>query len=298
MRLIEKISSWVKFSIILFLLWFFFLHEEPDPVAAWLTSPGTQGFINLNAVKEAFNQEVNLDTFEQRINEIFEGDGLIRLKTETSKNHFILKACEDLDFNNSICTPRDDTLFTIAVSGNQAVLTGFGVNSYYRTTWNYPPDNRQPIWLELDDDLPSGHTHHSNAVYFISSSNDSSRQRQLIQQRERFRSGMNYRQQIILNSQFEQKVTGNYRHSSRFAKAMKNISPARADDLKAKGNSRAFQRGLVAFEKSNQNAKPAWKTRQHLAKTRTIRSSSFTHSTRAASYSSRSFRSSSGGGMA
>ena len=41
----------------------------------WSNAPGTQGMINLDAVKQAFGKDADVDQFETRVNEIFDKFG-------------------------------------------------------------------------------------------------------------------------------------------------------------------------------------------------------------------------------
>ncbi|MEI6890855.1 MAG: hypothetical protein V5783_01675 [Pontiella sp.] len=107
-------------------------------VGSWENSHGTQGFINLNDVREAFRSNESMQTFENRVNEIFEGDNLIVFEAKELGNGFELKGYEDLDASKSK-TSKDDLLFTLSVKGRTAELKGAGVNSYYKDTWIYEP---------------------------------------------------------------------------------------------------------------------------------------------------------------
>ncbi len=63
----------------------------------WEKSYGTQGKINLIAVKTAFKKHPDLPGFEKRINEIFEGDNLIIVDAKRVDGGFSMAGFEDLD---------------------------------------------------------------------------------------------------------------------------------------------------------------------------------------------------------
>ena len=109
-----------------------------NTVADWENTHGTQGFINLNDVRDAFRSNESMQEFENRVNEIFEGDNLVVFEARELKNGFELKGYEDLDVSKSK-TNKDDLLFTLSVKGRTAELKGDGVNSYYKDTWIYEP---------------------------------------------------------------------------------------------------------------------------------------------------------------
>jgi hypothetical protein len=97
----------------------------------WANSPGTNGFMNLDAVKKAFQKNSNVEDFEKRVNEIFEGDNLIIFSSDETSRGFIYTAKEDLDGDKTI-SPPDETLFVLSVLGGTATLQGAGVNEYYK----------------------------------------------------------------------------------------------------------------------------------------------------------------------
>jgi hypothetical protein len=104
----------------------------------WANAPSTQGQLNLDAVKQAFQKNPRYDDFEQRVNEIFEGDRLVIFQSERVSGGFSYTAKEDLDADKKI-SPADDTLFTLLVANGTATLKGAGVNSYYSQSWPYAP---------------------------------------------------------------------------------------------------------------------------------------------------------------
>lgn len=102
------------------------------------------GFVNLNAVRDAFKSNQSMPDFEKRTNEIFEGDHMVVFEAKEISNGFVLKAREDLDDSKST-TDADDLIFTLTVQGRTATLQGAGVNEYYKESWLFelPTEEQQ-----------------------------------------------------------------------------------------------------------------------------------------------------------
>jgi hypothetical protein len=104
----------------------------------WANSPGTNGHTNLDAVRAAFQKAPKLEDFENRVNQICEGDKLVMFRSDKVDGGFRLSAVEDLDGDKKI-SGSDDVLFTLLVANGTATLKGEGVTSYYTSTWAYDP---------------------------------------------------------------------------------------------------------------------------------------------------------------
>lgn len=118
----------------------------------WANSPGTNGFINLDAVKEAFQKNPKVEDFQRRVNEIFEGDNVIIFASEKMTGGFVLTAKEDLDQNKEVSS-EDETLFTLSVIRGEATLQGAGANKYYKASWACEPEKKK------DEDYKRPHYH-------------------------------------------------------------------------------------------------------------------------------------------
>ena len=107
---------------------------------------GAEGIVNLNEVREAFRATHEMAIFEQRVNEIYEGEQLIVFEAKEVKNGFQLLAREDLD-GSKTTSSSDDLLFTLSVKGREATLKGAGANSFYNETWLYeaPPGAAEQV---------------------------------------------------------------------------------------------------------------------------------------------------------
>ena len=62
----------------------------------WAATDGAAGRINLDDVQEAFKKSDSVTEFEQRVNEIYEGDGLIYIRASQDGEALTLEGWEDL----------------------------------------------------------------------------------------------------------------------------------------------------------------------------------------------------------
>ncbi len=124
----------------------------------WENSPGTNGFVNLDAVKKAFIEHPKVEDFEERVNEIFEGDNLIIFKAKEIKGGFTYNALEDLNRDKE-ASSDDESLFILTLVNGRATLQGTGVNKYYKETWAYEP-------VKEDQPPSNRHYHHTHFHYW------------------------------------------------------------------------------------------------------------------------------------
>ena len=99
----------------------------------WAATDGAAGRINLDDVQLAFQQSSSATEFERRVNEIYEGDGIILIRARQDGNRLTLEGWEDLDANNQIDDATDDQLFAIIKEDEQHQLQGYHANSYYHS---------------------------------------------------------------------------------------------------------------------------------------------------------------------
>ncbi|MCK5802180.1 MAG: hypothetical protein KAI66_05080 [Lentisphaeria bacterium] len=128
----------------------------------WTNAPGTRGFINLDAVKEAFLNYPVVDDFENRLNEVYEGDNLVLVSAEKRGNGFVVMGKEDLNGNKEVDGNNvDDLLFTIVVDRRRATLKGAGINDYYTESFAYDPRPPEERYISSHP-----HYHHHNSFYY------------------------------------------------------------------------------------------------------------------------------------
>ena len=101
----------------------------------WAATDGAAGRINLDDVQEAFKKSDSVTEFERRVNEIYEGDGLIYIRASQDGEALTLEGWEDLNGNNEIDDAQDDLLFSIVKEQEQNNLRGHGANGYYHNSF-------------------------------------------------------------------------------------------------------------------------------------------------------------------
>ena len=271
-------------------------NREVQAVDQWRNSQGTQGFINLNAVKDAFRENQSLLDFEQRVNEIYEGDNLVVFQAKEISQGFELRAYEDLDKSQSQ-TGGDDLLFTLSVQGRTAELKGAGVNKYYRESWIY----EVPAGAEAR--VQEVHHHNSGVSPFFwwwvlspgwgSYYTPVAHYNTIYTHRTTYRSSRAYRDQVARNTTFsgnmQSKYGSNFRNSS-------TSTTATRDNYVRKTESKSGFAEKVAASTKKTGAAPSSQMRTSTP----TRSSSFSGSSRTSSSSSSSygsFRGSSGFGI-
>ena len=99
----------------------------------WAATDGAAGRINLDDVQQAFKSSDSATEFEQRVNEIYEGDGIILIRAQQDELGLTLEGWEDLDGNNTIEDARDDLLFSITKRDDGHEMRGYHANSYYHS---------------------------------------------------------------------------------------------------------------------------------------------------------------------
>ena len=97
----------------------------------WAATDGAAGRINLDDVQEAFKSSKSSTEFEQRVNEIYEGDGIILIRALQDGDRLTLEGWEDLNGNNDIDDSSDDRLFSIVKVNEEYNMRGYGANGYY-----------------------------------------------------------------------------------------------------------------------------------------------------------------------
>ena len=101
----------------------------------WAATDGAAGRINLDDVQEAFKKSKSATDFEQRVNQIYEGDGLIYIRARQDGEALTLEGWEDLNGNNEIDDAQDDLLFSIVKEQDQNNMRGHGANGYYHNSF-------------------------------------------------------------------------------------------------------------------------------------------------------------------
>ena len=101
----------------------------------WAATEGAIGRINMEEVEEAFKKSQTVEDFEKRLNEIYEGDGLVLVRAKDEDGQRVIEGYEDLNGDNDIIPEQDDLLFTITNEGDSNDLRGNGANRHYRSSF-------------------------------------------------------------------------------------------------------------------------------------------------------------------
>ena len=100
----------------------------------WATTDGAAGRINLDDVQQAFKDSKSATDFEERVNQIYEGDGLVLVRARQNGSLLTLEGWEDLNNSSGIGDEADDLLFSIVKGTNDEYdMQGYHANGYYHS---------------------------------------------------------------------------------------------------------------------------------------------------------------------
>ena len=177
----------------------------------WAATDGAAGRINLDDVQAAFKSSDNATDFERRVNEIYEGDGIVLIRARQDGAQLTLEGWEDLNGNNDIDDDADDQLFSIVRGTNDEYdMRGHGGNGYYNS--HFGAGNFLMTYMLISAISPRG--------YYYST--PPSRGTQMRGQRNSYRQSSSYGRQAQRNTSFNRKFSG-----SRFQQAQGNLSSNR-----------------------------------------------------------------------
>ena len=92
----------------------------------WAATDGAAGRINLDEVQEAFKKADSATDFERRVNEIYEGDGIVLIRARQDPDGLVLEGWEDLNKSFVIDDTEDDKLFEIVERTSSTICAGMG----------------------------------------------------------------------------------------------------------------------------------------------------------------------------
>ena len=187
---------------------------EPAGYRQWAATDGAAGRINMEEVQTAFQDSTSASDFETRVNEIYEGDGVILVRVAQETDRMVLDGWEDLDGNSEIDDAVDDLLFSIVRQDDRHELAGHHANSYYRSSFG----GGDFLFFYL---LAGGFRGNN---YYYQTPPD--RGPDLRRQRDTYRGGSQYRAQQETNRQYtsrQQTFQG-----SRYKEAGRNLGTSRS----------------------------------------------------------------------
>lgn len=196
----------------------------------WAATDGAAGRINLDDVQEAFKKSKSATDFEKRVNEIYEGDGLVLIRAKRSGEVLTLEGWEDLDGDNTIDDSKDDQLFEIVKgSNNEYDMRGYHANSYYSS--HFGAGDFLFTYL-----LISAMTPRFGGYYYSTPPTSGPEMRG---QRTTYRNSSAYNRQVQRNASYNR--TQSSFAGSRYQQSRTNVSSNRSSYQSAQRSSGAFR---------------------------------------------------------
>ena len=194
----------------------------------WAATDGAAGSINLDDVQAAVKDSKSATDFERRVNEIYEGDGVIIVRALQDGNALTLEGWEDLNGNNEIDDAQDDQLFTIVQGTNKEYdMRGHGTNGHYNS--HFGAGNFFMTYMLISALSPRGYYYPTP----IAGRSD------IRNQRTRYRQSSSYGRQVQRNSSFGRKQASFA--GSRYQQAKSNVSSNRSTYQSARRTSGTFK---------------------------------------------------------
>lgn len=193
----------------------------------WAATDGAAGRINLDDVQEAFKDSKSATEFETRVNEIYEGDGIILIRALQDGEALTLEGWEDLNSSNEIEDERDDLLFTIVERDDRHEMQGYHANSYYHSSFG--PGSFLFGYMVATAFMPG--------PYFYAT--PVSRGGVIRQERASYRSSNRYGSQVARNSRYATRQQGFA--GSRYQDSSRNLSSNRQTYQQTQRSSGAFR---------------------------------------------------------
>ena len=196
----------------------------------WAATDGAAGRINLDDVQEAFKKSESATEFEKRVNEIYEGDGIILIRAQQDGQRLTLEGWEDLNESNEIDDLQDDHLFSIVRDDGRHELRGHHANSHYHSSFGAGDF----LFGYMVGAMIMGGPR-TTYVYQTPPSQGTT----MRQQRTQYRNSPQYKGQVSRNGQYaarQQQFGG-----SKYQQASRQASPARQTYQQANRQSGAFR---------------------------------------------------------
>ncbi len=204
----------------------------------WASTDGAAGRMNLDDVQEAFRNSKSATDFEQRVNQIYEGDGLVLVRAKQEADGLVLEGWEDLDGNYEISDTQDDLLFSIFERSGQHEMRGYGANSYYHNSFG--AGNFLFTYLLISAVVPRGGYYYTTPPTYARTT--------MTGQRDSYRNSSRYRSQVSRNSNYfetQKRFAG-----SRYDSAGRNLSTSRQSYMNRQQSSGAFTKSSTGVRSS------------------------------------------------
>jgi hypothetical protein len=209
-----------------------------DPAATWVESDGAAGRINMDDVQQAYkdaysSEGFDVKKFEQRVNEIFEGDNPVIVEMVRTGDVAEITGWEDLNADKALDTATDDRLFTITQQlkdGGGFETQGHGANNYY---YNSSPFGGFFTGLLIGNLLSGGFGGGFGNRY----TTPTARYDENVAARSNYRSGPGYSAQQARNASYGGSIGTRFGNSA----ANATVSPARSSYQQRQINSGGFR---------------------------------------------------------
>ena len=194
----------------------------------WAATDGAAGRINLDDVQQAFKDSKSATDFEERVNQIYEGDGLVLVRAKQDGSALTLEGWEDLNSNSGIDDGTDDLLFSIVKGTNDEYdMQGHHGNSYYNS--HFGAGDFLFTYMLISAMSPRGY-------YYNTPVSQGSTMRN---QRTTYRQSQGYSQQVQRNSSYTTKQASFA--GSRYQQSKSNVSSSRTSYQQTQKTSGTFK---------------------------------------------------------
>lgn len=204
----------------------------------WAATDGAAGRINMDDVQDAFKSSESPTEFEKKVNEIYEGDGIILVRAKQDELGLTVEGWEDLNDNYEIDDSQDDLLFTVVKKDENHEMRGYGANGYYRS--GFGSGDFLFTYLMISSLTPRGYYYSTNPSYARTT---------ITNQRKSYRQSNRYRSQVSRNSRHFN--TQKKYKSSQYSSAARNTSTARTSYL-------SKQKSTGSFKTSGTGVRSSW----------------------------------------
>ena len=204
----------------------------------WAATDGAAGRINLDEVQAGFKKARSTTDFERRVNEIYEGDGMVLIRARQDTDALVLEGWEDLNKNFEIDDTTDDKLFEIVErSDKQHELRGYGGNSYYNR--GFGAGDFLFTYMILSSIGPRGYGYTTSHVYARGT---------LTNYRNGYRGSSRYQTQVSRNSRYFSNKGGF--SDSKYNASKNKLSTARTSYRSTQNTSGAFKTSSTGVRSS------------------------------------------------
>ena len=193
----------------------------------WAATDGAAGRINLDDVQGAFKSSKSATEFEKRVNEIYEGDGIVLIRSLQDGARLTLEGWEDLNGNNDINDSQDELLFSIVKENEEYDMQGHHSNGYYRS--QFGAGDFLFTYLLISSFNRGPYFYHTPI----------NRGSSIRQQRGNYRQSSGYSSQVSRNSQYATRQQGF--SGSRYQQSSRNISSGRQTYQQTQRSTGAFK---------------------------------------------------------